>query len=156
MRNGSVVCMCFYSKLAVHSSFIRLGEWLTGMNFLSLSLPNLPTPGVERATGPAEAGPVARSTPSTCSWPQAMSRKEKVCKWVMEGALWTEKKRPSSMARARRRPRFVFVQGDQARRSTIMAMPWPPPTHMVSRPKVLSALCNPFSSVVMIRAPVMP
>ena len=38
----------------------------------------------------------------------------------------------------------------------IMAMPWPPPTHIVSRPKVLSASWRPLISVVMMRAPVMP
>jgi alkanesulfonate monooxygenase SsuD/methylene tetrahydromethanopterin reductase-like flavin-dependent oxidoreductase (luciferase family) len=50
--------------------------------------------------------------------------------------------------RASRRPR--------PSRSTTMAMPWPPPTHIDSRPKVLSASCRPLSSVVMMRAPVMP
>ena len=35
-------------------------------------------------------------------------------------------------------------------------MPWPPPTHMVSRPNCLSCHCNELSSVVVIRAPVMP
>src|SRR6478736_1445998 len=38
----------------------------------------------------------------------------------------------------------------------IMAMPWPPPTHMVSRPNVLSWVCRLFSSVAVMRAPVMP
>jgi hypothetical protein len=38
----------------------------------------------------------------------------------------------------------------------IMAMPWPPPTHMVSRPKVLSSFLRPLISVFMMRAPVMP
>ena len=47
-------------------------------------------------------------------------------------------------------------EGSQLRRSTIMAMPWPPPTHIVSRPNVLSASCRPWISVVMMRAPVMP
>lgn len=107
-------------------------------------------------------------------------KKKKSISGRMEGAFRAWKKRPPGVARARRRPLFVFVQGDQARRSAIVAMldlaifswpvarsdqarrsmiiaiPWPPPTHMVSRPKVLSALCSPFSSVVMIRAPVMP
>ncbi len=41
-------------------------------------------------------------------------------------------------------------------RSTIMAMPWPPPTHIDSRPMVLPLSSRPFSSVVMIRAPVIP
>src|SRR5439155_27368825 len=44
----------------------------------------------------------------------------------------------------------------QLSRSTIMAMPWPPPTHMVSRPTPRPVVSRPFSSVVMIRAPVMP
>ena len=35
-------------------------------------------------------------------------------------------------------------------------MPWPPPTHIVSRPNSLSRLCSPLSSVVVIRAPVEP
>src|SRR5829696_2941810 len=41
-------------------------------------------------------------------------------------------------------------------RSTTMAMPWPPPTHIVSRPIVRSIDSRSFSSVFMIRAPVMP
>ena len=41
-------------------------------------------------------------------------------------------------------------------RSTIIAWPCPPATHMVSRPTVLSSVSRPLSSVVMIRAPVMP
>src|SRR5262249_13711408 len=35
-------------------------------------------------------------------------------------------------------------------------MPWPPPTHIVSRPNVLSWNCRLFSRVLAIRAPVMP
>src|SRR6478736_3421103 len=38
----------------------------------------------------------------------------------------------------------------------IIAIPWPPPTHMVSRPNVLSWVCRLFSSVAVMRAPVMP
>ena len=38
----------------------------------------------------------------------------------------------------------------------IMAMPWPPPTHMVSRPICLSCQRSELMSVVVIRAPVMP
>ena len=41
-------------------------------------------------------------------------------------------------------------------RSTTMAMPCPPPTHMVSSPNCLSFVRSAFSSVVVIRAPVMP
>jgi hypothetical protein len=41
----------------------------------------------------------------------------------------------------------------QLRRWRTKAMPWPPPTHMVSRPNSLSRLCRPLSSVVVIRAP---
>ena len=41
-------------------------------------------------------------------------------------------------------------------RSRIIAMPWPPPTHMVSRPNCLSCHCSELISVVVIRAPVMP
>ena len=37
-----------------------------------------------------------------------------------------------------------------------MAMPWPPPTHIDSRPKVLPVSSSAFSSVVMMRAPVWP
>ena len=48
------------------------------------------------------------------------------------------------------------AESGQPRRSTIMAMPWPPPTHIVSRPTVLSASSSPLSSVLMMRAPVMP
>ena len=44
----------------------------------------------------------------------------------------------------------------QLRRSTIMAMPWPPPTHIDSIPNVLSSVCRLWMSVVMMRAPVMP
>ena len=44
----------------------------------------------------------------------------------------------------------------QLRRSTIIAMPWPPPTHIVSRPIVPSSVSRSFRSVHMIRAPVMP
>ena len=35
-------------------------------------------------------------------------------------------------------------------------MPWPPATHMVSRPYCLSSVSRSFSSVVMMRAPVCP
>src|SRR5437588_578701 len=35
-------------------------------------------------------------------------------------------------------------------------MPWPPPTHIVSRPKVLSVSRRPLSRVHRMRAPVMP
>ena len=42
------------------------------------------------------------------------------------------------------------------RRSTIIAMPWPPPTHIVSRPIVSSRDSRSFRSVHMIRAPVIP
>ena len=35
-------------------------------------------------------------------------------------------------------------------------MPWPPPTHMVSRPNCLSWVCRELISVPVIRAPVMP
>ena len=52
--------------------------------------------------------------------------------------------------------RAVGRRGSQLRRSTIMAMPWPPPTHIDSRPNVLSASWSPWISVVMMRAPVMP
>ena len=38
----------------------------------------------------------------------------------------------------------------------IMAMPWPPPTHMVSSPIVWSRVRRSFSSVARIRTPVMP
>ena len=46
--------------------------------------------------------------------------------------------------------------GHQERRSTIMAMPWPPPTHIDSSPMVLSVSSSALSSVVMMRAPVWP
>ena len=48
------------------------------------------------------------------------------------------------------------IELNQLRRSTIMAMPWPPPTHMDSMPTVLLVLCKPLMSVVMMRAPVIP
>src|SRR6266852_9852198 len=35
-------------------------------------------------------------------------------------------------------------------------MPWPPPTHMVSRPIVRLSVASPFSSVHRMRAPVIP
>ena len=44
----------------------------------------------------------------------------------------------------------------QLRRSTIIAIPWPPPTHIVSSPMVASAVCRSLRSVQRIRAPVMP
>src|SRR6266516_2352756 len=44
----------------------------------------------------------------------------------------------------------------QDSRSTIIAIPWPPPTHIVSRPNVLSWNCRLFRSVLMILAPAMP
>ena len=44
----------------------------------------------------------------------------------------------------------------QCSRSTIMAMPWPPPTHIVSRPKVLSSVRRSLSRVQRMRAPVIP
>ena len=37
-----------------------------------------------------------------------------------------------------------------------MAIPWPPPTHIVSRPNVLSFSRSPLSSVQRMRAPVIP
>ena len=46
--------------------------------------------------------------------------------------------------------------GGQSSLSTSIAMPWPPPTHIVSRPIVPSIVSRSFSSVHMIRAPVMP
>ena len=49
------------------------------------------------------------------------------------------------------------MQGvDQDRRSRISAMPWPPPTHMVIRPVVLSCQSRLLSMVFCRRAPVMP
>jgi hypothetical protein len=57
----------------------------------------------------------------------------------------------ATAARRRRRPR-----SHQLSRSTIIAIPWPPATHIVSRPIVASSVSSPLSSVVMIRAPVMP
>src|SRR5437773_272057 len=49
------------------------------------------------------------------------------------------------------------LDGDrQRRRSTIIAMPWPPPTHIVSSPISLSSDSRSLSNVFMIRAPVMP
>ena len=83
------------------------------------------------------------------------------------GALAAGLHRPALVARRRLAPRTCPL-GDhrngghrgtetgQLRRSTIMAMPWPPPTHMLSMPKVLSSNCRPLMRVVMIRAPVMP
>src|SRR6266705_289768 len=44
----------------------------------------------------------------------------------------------------------------QMSRSITMAMPWPPPTHIVSSPKCSSWNCSESISVVVIRAPVMP
>src|SRR5665647_934147 len=38
----------------------------------------------------------------------------------------------------------------------MMAMPWPPPMHIVSRPNCPSRAARPLSSVVVIRAPVAP
>ena len=50
---------------------------------------------------------------------------------------------------------LLDVEVDQTR-STIIAMPCPPPTHIVSRPIVPSSASRSLSSVHMIRAPVMP
>src|SRR6266576_6146573 len=44
----------------------------------------------------------------------------------------------------------------QDSRSMIMAMPCPPPTHMVSRPNCLSCHDSEFTSVVVIRDPLIP
>ncbi len=44
----------------------------------------------------------------------------------------------------------------QLRRSTIIAIPCPPPTHIVSRPIVASSVLRSLSNVPMIRAPVIP
>ena len=41
----------------------------------------------------------------------------------------------------------------QRSRSMSMAIPWPPPTHIDSRPIDLSSLCSPLMSVAMMRAP---
>src|SRR5690606_29761479 len=43
-----------------------------------------------------------------------------------------------------------------ASRSSTIAMPWPPPTHIVSSPYRLSWNCSEWISVVVIRAPVIP
>src|SRR5665213_789406 len=43
----------------------------------------------------------------------------------------------------------------QSSRSMIMAMPWPPPTHIDSRPKRAPASSSEFNSVSMLRAPVL-
>src|SRR5215470_2464837 len=52
--------------------------------------------------------------------------------------------------------RRLPLTSPQESRSTIMAMPCPPPTHIVSRPNVLSWNWRLFSRVEVIRAPVMP
>ena len=44
----------------------------------------------------------------------------------------------------------------QASLSMIMAIPWPPPTHMVSRPTLRSRARSPLSRVVVMRDPVIP
>src|SRR5204862_6251086 len=49
-----------------------------------------------------------------------------------------------------------FARDRQLRRSTIIAIPCPPPTHIVSSPICLSSVSRSFRSVFMIRAPVMP
>ena len=56
----------------------------------------------------------------------------------------------------RRRDRERAVGSALDSRSTIMAMPWPPPTHIVSRPIVLSCHSSELISVPVMRAPVMP
>ena len=48
------------------------------------------------------------------------------------------------------------VDRTQLRRSMIIAIPWPPPTHIVSRPNCLSSVCRLWIRVVMMRAPVIP
>ena len=56
-----------------------------------------------------------------------------------------------------RRPRHADgSRPSYDRRSTIIAIPWPPPTHIDSRPKVVPASSRPLSRVVMMRAPVWP
>lgn len=45
---------------------------------------------------------------------------------------------------------------DQLSRSMINAIPWPPPTHIVIRPVVLSCQSRELSIVFCNRAPVMP
>src|SRR5699024_4792270 len=50
----------------------------------------------------------------------------------------------------------VVAGGHQFILSMIRAMPWPPPTHSVARPKRPSRSRRPFRSVVVMRAPVEP
>src|SRR5450631_2518533 len=58
-------------------------------------------------------------------------------------------KRPLVVYQARKTPTLQS-------RSTIIAMPWPPPTHIVSSPIDLSWKSREFSRVPVMRAPVMP
>lgn len=44
----------------------------------------------------------------------------------------------------------------QLRRSSTIAMPWPPPTHIVINPVCLSWVCNELIKVFCRRAPVIP
>ncbi len=64
--------------------------------------------------------------------------------------------RPAARPLRPDRRRSRWPGGDQDSRSTIMAMPWPPPTHIDSSPMVLSVSSSALSSVVMMRAPVWP
>ena len=59
------------------------------------------------------------------------------------------KRRETTATRARSRENYES-------RSNTIAIPWPPPTHMVSRPNCLSWVWRLFSSVAVMRAPVMP
>src|SRR3954451_9335649 len=76
---------------------------------------------------------------------------------VLQAGLADE--RAHHALRGRRAADVAHADEQQARqfnRSTIIAIPIPPATHMVSSPYVSSRASSPFSSVVMIRAPVIP
>lgn len=53
-------------------------------------------------------------------------------------------------------PVTAGAAGDYDSRSITMAMPWPPPTHIVSRPNCLSWNWRLLIRVPVMRAPVIP
>ena len=122
-----------------------------------------------------DPGPSARGMPAATAWlPSSSTWTSTDCPqwWVTDGAARTGGPGPTghrqlSRVRRGRDRRLTPPRGAIARsrspgrrrydsRSTIMAMPWPPPTHIDSRPMVLPVSSRALSRVVMMRAPVWP
>ena len=97
-------------------------------------------PGPRRPAGLAAPGGPGGRGPRAHPGPRRRARRRGV---ALDGRREERPELPGSRLRSA-----------QLRRSTIMAMPWPPPTHMDSRPMVLPVSSSALSSVVMMRAPV--